>query len=304
MPESWPYQIAETTTTPFEIDLDSGEGLIVHNISVRGGADNELLRVTHDRALNYGFMIAPTRRNHLPFQEEGQDMLDLTEQLRNLGFDIPSIKVSESGTLILDTDTNPDKLVVEYEIVAGEGIPTQTAPGGAQAGKYLYLAYGNNSQASSTDDEWLNVDNSIMPVELDDFPFVNNPRAPRRIEPIAIGIDSVANVDTRADHMRVLYNNVSQFTEDRDGILCDPENSNLLSFGGQALERGVKDLSFLPTIEEEDELIVQVQNNYDSTNELSANQYTPYLPDLLHRQVVEDDLYQALRGTVFTHGTH
>lgn len=271
MPDAWPYQYTESATTPLELNLDSGEGLIVKNIAVRGGTDNELLRVTHDRALNYGFMIAPVRRNHLPYYEEGQDMPNILDQLRAMGHTIPPIKVSESGSIILDTDTNPDLLSLEYEVVVGDNIPAETAPGGPQASNYLYLAYGNNSAISNTDDEWLQVDNSVMPVELNDFPFENNPRSPLHIQPLAIGVDCEANVDTRVDHLRVIYNNVAQFTEGRAGIVTDVQTTNLLSFGGQSLERGLNDLSFLPTLEEDDELVVEVQNNYDGTNQLNAN---------------------------------
>lgn len=285
MPVQWPYTYEEFTTTPVEIAPDADESLEIHNIFVQGGADNELMQIYPGRPLKYEFMVAPPRRNHLPAYEEGQDMLSLLHQAQQIAVEsdykqvsVPTIKVPEGEDFNLELNTDPDRVIVEYSVRVGDAAYNGTEPGGPQADTYLYVVYGNNSASSGTDDQWVNLDNSLMQPENDDFPFLADPKSPRQIVPLGLGLDSVVNVDTRADHLRILLNNEPQINENRNGVQCDVRDFNRLPFGGQSMERRLFDISWLPTIEEGDELLLQVQNNYDGANDLTANSvYTVFV---------------------------
>lgn len=270
MPEVSKFKYEESTTSPLEVELDADEGAIIRDIGVRGGADDEVISVIVDATTVNAFSVAPGSINHCPIRDAAQEIPWIVNQLIKKGVIGPEYRPHFHSKLGLELSTDPDLMYVVLDQREIGNVPAQNTPGGKNQTTYLHVSYGDNGAALDTDDSWFDLTSSKMPAELDDFPFEANSKLDYNVDPLAIGVYSERNVDTRADFLRLLIGGSPIFGEDRAGITVDPMQENYLPYGGAAGDITVRDLSDLPVITADTEVLLQVQANYDGTNSLSA----------------------------------
>lgn len=233
-----PYrEITARNATQLVVADEAGRGKVVTRISVAGAAAG-FATVQNARTTVGYFAIGPAYRNHLADPHDHAAGVNAFDTWRAWGWPA-EIPVAEGDSLTITTDVTASLIKAEYREV-DPGDISITAPFGRQSSTLPMILYGSNA-AAITAAGYHQIDDSLMPVQLTQFPYEQLAEAGRRYMLKGVGaLDVEENEGGTAEptwntgHLRL--------TLDRESLF-DPDAVGWATIGDGAVAGGTADFA-------------------------------------------------------------
>lgn len=180
----------DLSSADMDLEADTGESLEIIAIGTAAGADETVMEVSIGETMMLAFQADAGDDDMFTEDAVHDTQLDILGDLRDMGYDLPTLKVPEGDSFVLsDPDGNGNATVLYREGPAGQW--RAGADGGPEGRTRPFITSAQETEsvaASST--ETFAVETSVNPAQLDDWPWEEDVRADREYDMVALVVDS------------------------------------------------------------------------------------------------------------------
>lgn len=180
----------DLSSADLTLEADTGESLEILARGVESGADEEVLEESVGEVMMMAYQGDDGDDEIFPEPVVHNRHQDILGVLRDMGYTLPTLKVPEGDTYVLD-DPGGNATATVYYREAGAGQFRAGSDGGPEGRirPFITSAQETNSTAASSTETFA-VDTSVNPAQLDDWPWEEDVRADREYDLVALMVDS------------------------------------------------------------------------------------------------------------------